>query len=212
MLCADFTSDYFPPEAVIMLTHSNPTVKRADPSRGEKRFVCKVSTFVLFPTFDITVQFENGSSSEGNIFREEPLKRRFTMEQAFSLNMTEKITKITCRGPARNATKWLSASITVAGTDVVNTKEAIILSPYVIRTAFVGFMLVAILFFVLGLRMYRTSRVSYILHSVCNSVPVTLDSLCKLLVLYVEGESPCVFFIGASPSHCHEQRTRHRNS
>ena len=107
-LVLDFTTDSFPTDAIINLKAQNPNFRLG----VRANFTCKISSFNLFRTFQFTLEFQNGSSTNNEgVAVMELVRHRFTAEQWFSTVVTANLTKISCSAPLRTTGNWLSASL-----------------------------------------------------------------------------------------------------
>ena len=107
----DFTSDPFPPEAIILVFSED--VKFGQGNNASLVVTCKISTFLVFPTFQFTMEFENGSRSTEGV-QEQDLgftSNDFTAEQRFKVRDTGNLIRISCRAPLRNSSNWVTATL-----------------------------------------------------------------------------------------------------
>ena len=111
---SDLLSDSYPLEAVIMLVRYVEKPEETDENLPQTVFVCTISSFVLFPTIQVTYNSGNGSNrSDGIIVLKSLRFRQFSVERKFTFDGSENISSVTCKAPLRNATQWLSTSINV---------------------------------------------------------------------------------------------------
>ena len=104
----DFTTEQFPLEAVIVL---NVDDSKATPGHAF-RFICTISTFMLFNTMEFSREFLNGSIIIDDGFHVwDQRERTYTAFQRFSVALAQDVVRITCSAPMRNAVKRATASL-----------------------------------------------------------------------------------------------------
>ena len=115
----DSTTESFPTHAIITLTLQSSGIQ---PRLGMTvNFTCTLASFILFPTFQLILGFEDGTNTSGGV---EPLnfqEHEYTAEQSFSVALTRKLTNISCLAPLRSASDWSMSSLSIS--DVIHEND-----------------------------------------------------------------------------------------